>query len=98
VKKNIRPIIIDYDTTNRNLHVVDKIFLFWLASQNTDHLLEELELIESAEFQSIGQSAGEEFLELVEWGPPCVGSDGPEVRKAGSVAASTRLCLSAKTS
>jgi len=48
VKKNIRPIIIDYDTTNRNLHVVDKSFLIWLASQNRDEILEELGLAEAA--------------------------------------------------
>ena len=42
VKKNIRPIIIDYDTTNRNLQVVDKGFLIWLASQNRQELIEEI--------------------------------------------------------
>jgi hypothetical protein len=39
VRKNIRPIIIDYDTTNRNLQVVDKSFLIWLASQDRGELL-----------------------------------------------------------
>ena len=53
VKKNIRPIIIDYDTTNRNLHVVDKSFLIWLASQNRDEILEDLGISESAEFQEM---------------------------------------------
>lgn len=44
VKKDTRPIIIDYDTTNRNLQVVDKGFLIWLASQDRDELLEDLGL------------------------------------------------------
>lgn len=50
VKKNIRPIIIDYDTTNRKLHVVDKSFLIWLASQSRDELLSDLGL-EAVEFK-----------------------------------------------
>jgi hypothetical protein len=44
LKKNIRPIIIDYDTTNRNLQVVDKSFLIWFASQNRAELLADLDL------------------------------------------------------
>ena len=44
VKKDTRPIIIDYDTTNRNLQIVDKGFLIWLASQNRVELLEDLAL------------------------------------------------------
>jgi hypothetical protein len=44
VKKNIRPIVVGYDGSNRNLHVVDKGFLIWLASQNVDELLEDLSL------------------------------------------------------
>jgi len=44
VKKNIRPIIVDYDTTNRNLQVVDKGFLIWLASQSRDDLIVDLGL------------------------------------------------------
>ena len=43
-KKNIRPLVIDYDGTNRNLHVVDKGFLIWLGSQDKIELLEELAL------------------------------------------------------
>lgn len=43
-KKNIRPLVIDYDGTNRNLHVVDKGFLIWLGSQDKVELLEELAL------------------------------------------------------
>jgi hypothetical protein len=42
VKKDIRPIIIDYDTTNRNLQIVDKSFLIWLASQDRKELLVDL--------------------------------------------------------
>lgn len=44
VKKDIRPIVIDYDTTNRNLQVVDKGFLIWLASQDRRERLEDLGL------------------------------------------------------
>jgi hypothetical protein len=44
LKKNIRPIIVDYDTTNRNLQVVDKSFLIWLASQDRAELLSDLDL------------------------------------------------------
>ncbi len=44
VKKDTRPIVIDYDTTNRNLQVVDKGFLIWLASQDRNELLEDLGL------------------------------------------------------
>ena len=44
VKKDTRPIIIDYDTTNRNLQIVDKGFLIWLASQNRRELLDDLGL------------------------------------------------------
>lgn len=43
-EKGIRPIVIDYDGTNRNLHVVDKGFLIWLALQNREELLADLEL------------------------------------------------------
>jgi len=43
-KKGVRPIVIDYDTANRNLHVVDKGFLIWLANQEVDELLEDLNL------------------------------------------------------
>jgi len=44
VKKNIRPIVVDYDSANRNLHVVDKGFLIWLASQDIAELREDLDL------------------------------------------------------
>jgi hypothetical protein len=44
VKKDTRPIIIDYDTTNRNLQIVDKGFLIWLASEERVELLQDLGL------------------------------------------------------
>jgi hypothetical protein len=42
VKKDIRPIIIDYDTTNKILQVVDKGFLIWLDSRDRQELLGDL--------------------------------------------------------
>jgi hypothetical protein len=43
-KKGTRPLVIDYDSANTSLHVVDKGFLIWLSSQNVDELLEDLNL------------------------------------------------------
>ena len=43
-KKGVRPIVIDYDTANRNLHVVDKGFLIWLANQEVSEILQDLSL------------------------------------------------------
>ncbi|HZH32423.1 MAG TPA: hypothetical protein VEY11_16780 [Pyrinomonadaceae bacterium] len=40
VKKEIKPIILDYDQTNLRLNVVDRGFLIWLNNQNQDELLE----------------------------------------------------------
>ena len=40
VKKDIKPIILDYDQTNLRLNIVDRGFLIWLANQNRDELLE----------------------------------------------------------
>lgn len=40
VKKGIKPIIMDYDTANTVLRVVDKSFLIWLAQQDRNELLE----------------------------------------------------------
>lgn len=40
VKKDIKPIVLDYDQTNLRLNVVDRSFLIWLASQNKADLLE----------------------------------------------------------
>ncbi|EOG4610730.1 hypothetical protein ACXR8V_02445 [Pseudomonas aeruginosa] len=44
VKKDIKPIIIDYDQTNKKINIVDKGFLVWLAHQNTKELLEDIGL------------------------------------------------------
>lgn len=40
VKKEIKPIILDYDQTNSRLNVVDKSFFIWLENQDRKHLLE----------------------------------------------------------
>lgn len=44
VKKDIKPILLDYDQTNLKLNVVDKGFLIWLANQDRNELLELAEL------------------------------------------------------
>ena len=43
-KKSIRPLVVDYDTSNTSLHVVDKGFLIWLSNQNRTELLYDLNL------------------------------------------------------
>jgi hypothetical protein len=40
VKKDIKPIVLDYDQTNLRLNVVDRSFLIWLDNQSTLELLE----------------------------------------------------------
>lgn len=40
VKKDIKPIVFDYDQTNQKLNVVDRGFLIWLSNQNQKDLLE----------------------------------------------------------
>jgi len=40
IKKNIKPIILDYDTTNVTLNVVDRGFIIWLSNQDRNALLE----------------------------------------------------------
>jgi hypothetical protein len=40
VKKDIKPIVLDYDQTNLKLNVVDRGFLIWIANQNRKDLLE----------------------------------------------------------
>ena len=40
VKKDIKPIVLDYDQTNLRLNVVDRSFFIWLANQNRNELLE----------------------------------------------------------
>jgi hypothetical protein len=44
VKKEIKPIILDYDQTNRRLNIVDRGFFIWLANQNIEELLEAADL------------------------------------------------------
>ena len=39
-KKNIKPFVIDYDSSNLLLSIVDKGFLSWLSSQDRKELLE----------------------------------------------------------
>lgn len=39
ITKSIQPIILDYDESNLTLHVVDKGFLIWLATQDKNELL-----------------------------------------------------------
>jgi len=43
-KMEIKPIILDYDQTNRRLNVVDRSFLIWLQHQDRDELLALAEL------------------------------------------------------
>lgn len=40
LKKNIKPIVLDYDETNRRLRVVDRGFFAWLAQQDIPDLLQ----------------------------------------------------------
>jgi len=40
VDKGIKPIILDYDQTNRRLSIVDRGFLIWLDNQNREKILE----------------------------------------------------------
>ena len=44
VKKNVKPIVLDYDETNRRLDVVDRGFMIWLQHQNRDELITMLEI------------------------------------------------------
>ncbi|MCS3856462.1 hypothetical protein GGP78_003165 [Salinibacter ruber] len=39
LKKDIKPMILDYDQTNRRLSVVDRGFLIWMSTQDQDELL-----------------------------------------------------------
>ncbi len=43
-KKDIMPIIIDYDQTNKKLNIVDKGFVIWLQHQSSQELLEDLDI------------------------------------------------------
>lgn len=42
VKKNTIPLIIDYDSSNLKLNIVDKGFIIWLSNQNKADLISEL--------------------------------------------------------
>ncbi|HNX52577.1 MAG TPA: hypothetical protein PKI68_02410 [Pontiellaceae bacterium] len=44
VKKDIKPIVLDYDQTNLQLNVVDRGFLIWIENQSKSDLLERAEL------------------------------------------------------
>lgn len=46
VKKNTIPIIIDYDSSNLKLSIVDKGFIIWLSDQDRDQLIRELGLVQ----------------------------------------------------
>lgn len=39
IKKNIRPMVLDYDQTNLRLSIVDRSFLIWLDKQDRNELL-----------------------------------------------------------
>jgi len=39
-KKDIKPIVLDYDQTNLRLNIVDKSFLIWLSKQDRNDLLD----------------------------------------------------------
>lgn len=47
IKKNIKPIILDYDQANIKLNIVDKSFLIWLSRQNVKDLANDLLDIDS---------------------------------------------------
>lgn len=44
VKKNVKPLILDYDESNSQLRVVDRGFLIWLSMQDQNGLLELVDL------------------------------------------------------
>ncbi|MDR5826122.1 hypothetical protein [Caballeronia sp. LZ043] len=44
VKRNIMPIVIDYDQSSKTLYVVDKGFLIWLHHQDAEDLLDDIGL------------------------------------------------------
>lgn len=51
VQKGIKPIIIDYDSTNLKLNIVDRGFIIWLAQQDKRELLREVGLPPEEELQ-----------------------------------------------
>jgi hypothetical protein len=44
VKKDIKPIVLDYDQTNLRLNVVDRGFVIWLQNQERNEILDLAEL------------------------------------------------------
>ena len=40
IKKDIKPMVLDYDQTNLRLNIVDKSFQIWLSRQDRNELLE----------------------------------------------------------
>ncbi|MGS0747568.1 hypothetical protein [Halpernia sp. GG3] len=44
VKKNTIPLIIDYDSSNLKLNIVDKGFIIWLSNQDKEDLISQLGL------------------------------------------------------
>ncbi|MEC7691146.1 MAG: hypothetical protein VYE47_10100, partial [Pseudomonadota bacterium] len=40
IKKDVKPIVLDYDQTNLRLNIVDKSFQIWLSRQDRNELLE----------------------------------------------------------
>lgn len=45
VKKSITPIILDYDSSNLKVNVVDKGFLIWLKNQNREELFKDIGVV-----------------------------------------------------
>lgn len=45
VKKNIRPIILDYDQTSRTMNIVDRSFIIWLSMQDKEELIREIGIV-----------------------------------------------------
>ena len=52
-QKSIRPIILDYDESNKKLHIVDKGFLIWLMYQDRAELLSQMELTEKKATETV---------------------------------------------
>jgi hypothetical protein len=55
VKKNIKPIILDYDQTNLRLNIVDRGFIIWLNYQDRNELLKDADLPQDAPGTPPGQ-------------------------------------------
>lgn len=59
VSKGIKPIILDYDSTNRKLNIVDRGFILWLQNQKKEELLKEVGLPVDVGIQTPLDLAGE---------------------------------------